>query len=275
MDEILLDDILNNMAKQETLEIPGSFSEKRHSTIRNLPKRRVNYKLTKTMLQVAMLALIIISLTFSTVFIKNNGNTILVNIRNLIFQEQKEYRITTPVDGLYWGMDEKTAVEILKLKDYKTGKIGDSMVYVATEENYNFYGAKVSLRIYFNYDMLSGFAAKISEEDLDTVEKNLTNELGKGHYDYSVNWDSSVKDVLSIVWCDTFLKDKPEYLERIKKVYEAAGYNTSEMRFNKLGDRALITYELFLDKKSPKYGLLSIDGSLASMLNYSDINLPK
>lgn len=185
-------------------------------------------------------------------------------------QEKKAYFIATPVDSLYWGMDKKTVVNTLNLKDYKTRKVSDSMVDITTEEMYNLYGAKVSLHISINDDLLSGYIAKISQEDLDTVEKNLTDELGQGQYNYSVSSDSSTKDVLSLTWHDTFLKDKPEYFERIKKVYSETGLNTSDMALKKLSDRSLITYELSLDKNSAKYGLLTIDGSLAALLNYPD-----
>jgi hypothetical protein len=185
-------------------------------------------------------------------------------------QEKKAYSITTPIHGLRWGMDQKAVVSTLNLKDYKTRKVSDYMVDITTEEKYNLYGAKVSLHITLNDDLLSGFIAKISQEDLDTVKMNLTDELGEGQYDYSVNADSSINDVLSIAWHDTLLKDKPEYFERIKKVYSEVGLNTSDMNLKKLGDRSLITYELILDKNSAKYGLLTIDGSLAALLNYPD-----
>ena len=70
--------------------------------------------------------------------------------------------------------------------------------------------------------MLTSIIARISEEDLPTVEKALTDKLGKGQYTYSVYADSSVKDVLSIVWKDTPLKDNPKYLNNIKKIYSEA-----------------------------------------------------
>jgi len=185
-------------------------------------------------------------------------------------QKQDVYRIITPVDGLHWGMNGKDVVSVLNLTDDDKAIDKNGLVSFITRKKYNLYGASVNLHIGIYDDMLTSIIAKISEEDLDTVEEELTDELGKGQYTYSVNADSSVKDVSSIVWQDMLLKDKPEYFNRIKKVYSKSGLDTSERFSKNLGNRSLITYELILDKKSAKYALLTIEGALATFLNYPD-----
>lgn len=87
MDEILLDDILENKAKQEIIPVPESFSKKRNSTIESLPERKKYYKLHKAALQAAMFAVIIITLACSALYIKGSGNKVLANIRNLVYSE--------------------------------------------------------------------------------------------------------------------------------------------------------------------------------------------
>ena len=87
MDMILLDDILNNKAKQEVMEVPESFSKRRSSTIESLPERKKYFKLHKAALHAAMFAVIIIGLASSVLYIKGSGNKVIANIRNLVYSE--------------------------------------------------------------------------------------------------------------------------------------------------------------------------------------------
>ena len=87
MDEILLDDILENKAKQEIIHVPESFSKKRSSTIESLPEKKKYYKLRKSALQVAMFVVIIITLASSALYVTGSGNKVIANIRNLVYSE--------------------------------------------------------------------------------------------------------------------------------------------------------------------------------------------
>lgn len=187
-------------------------------------------------------------------------------------KQKQFYGWSPPINGLHWGMTEKEVIKAmgLKAKDFTRTEEG-IFALVDTKKEYNIYGTKTTISLSFYNDCLTTITAKVKDDDIDTVDKRLTKELGEGNYKYSQNQDSSNRDILSVHRCDTFVKDDPDLYDRIKKVYLDAEFDLIKAIIpleDSLGELPLTTCEFSLDETSPRYGLLTIDGRIAAMLNY-------
>lgn len=179
---------------------------------------------------------------------------------------------TPPIKGLHWGMTEEEVIKAMDLKteDFTRTEEG-AVALVGTKKEYNVFGTKTTISLSFYNDCLTTISAKVKEGDIDTVDKRLTKELGEGDYRYSENPDSSNQDVVSVYRSDAYVKDDLDLYDRIMKIYLEAEFDLLKaiipLEYS-LGELPLTTCEFSLDKTSAMYGLLTIDGKIAAVLNH-------
>lgn len=190
-------------------------------------------------------------------------------------KQKQFYGWAPPIDGLHWGMNVEEAVKAMSLKkEHYIRTEEDIIVLVTTNKEYNIYGSETAVSLLFYNDCLTTISANIKDDDIDTVDKRLTEELGEGDYKYSENTNSSNKDMVSVYRQDICIKEDPDLYELIKKIYLDADFDLLKQIISlkdSLGELPLTTCELSLDKDSVKYGLLTIDGKVAAMLNYPNM----
>jgi hypothetical protein len=74
MDDILLDDILNNMAKEGKFEISDEIVQMRKQTLSNLPERKTFIKRIDPVISIAACTVLLIGLAYSSFMLVNGGN---------------------------------------------------------------------------------------------------------------------------------------------------------------------------------------------------------
>lgn len=177
-----------------------------------------------------------------------------------------------PIRGLHWGMKEDGVIKTMGLKpeDFERTE-EDTRALVTIKKEYDIYGTTTAISLSFFNHRLTAISAKVKDEDIDGVDKRLSEELGEGDYRYSENTDSSGKDVVSVYRYDICIKEDPNLYELIKKTYLDSDFDLLKHIIplkNSLGELPLTTCEFNLDMTSTGYGFLTIDGKAAAMLNY-------
>lgn len=176
-----------------------------------------------------------------------------------------------PIRGLHWGMKEDEVIKTMGLKpeDF-TRTEEDRRALVTTKEEYNIYGTETAISLSFYNDYLTTISAGVKEEDINRVDKRLTEELGQGDYRYYESPDSSDKDMISVYRYDICIKEDPNLYELIKKIYLDSDFDLLKHIVplkNPLGELPLTTCEFNLDTTSTEHGLLTISGNIAAVFN--------
>lgn len=184
MDDILLDDILNNKARHEKISVPKSFSSRRHSTIVNLPDTRKHYKLHKTMLQAAIFAVIVTSLIFSALYIKGNGESLLMSIRNITFNEAKDKSILNVLYPIV-GENKQVVLNKLNIENAEVKTIG-------TEEYYSIKTGETTVSFIFTNGLCSGYTRTF--KDTEDTKNELQATMKKLDKLYGSSLTSMVSD---------------------------------------------------------------------------------
>ena len=98
-----------------------------------------------------------------------------------------------PFEGSQWGLSESEVMDVLGLTDddIDRSEIISSKIFIP-KKKYDLFGVTMTPKFLFdiNGDALDSIIVMLNEEDLDVVEKKITEKLGEGQYGYCLLYTS-------------------------------------------------------------------------------------
>ncbi|MGO4109725.1 hypothetical protein [Paenibacillus sp. YAF4_2] len=203
-------------------------------------------------------------------------STTLLLIVGCSKEKTSPYGTPVPIKGLKWGMNEEEVMNALKLSDkditnVDTGHAHNDQINFNNPIKLFDHPAEASMT--FSYNILIGITAQFAPEDVPDLEKAITKERGTGIYKYN-----GKNEKADVTWADDILENNKTWKAAVKEIYKKLGVKVSDNLMEdgvSVGQMPITSWNLTIDKNSPRYGNMIINGDVAAMLNYPEKYTPE
>ncbi|WP_336785022.1 hypothetical protein [Paenibacillus sp. MMO-177] len=190
--------------------------------------------------------------------------------------QSSPYGTPVPIKNLKWGMNEEEVMNALTISEKDITKVNTGLAH---NDQINFnnqiklfdHSAEVSLT--FSYHILIGITAQFKAENVADVEKAITKERGTGIYKYNGRNEKA-----EVTWADDILENNKTWKAVVEEIYKNLGIKVSDDPMKdgiSVGQMPITSWNLTIDKNSPRYGNMLINGDAAAMLNYPEKYTPE